>query len=196
MLTVIGDLLADVVVLAGSSYEIGTDNPALITHVRGGSGANVAAAAAASVPVSFIGRIGDDAEGEALVRRLASTGVDVLVQRGGRTGSIVILVDESAERTMLTDRGAAAELEAIDPAWLASADWLHLPLYGLVPPVSRVALVQAAASVRARGVPVSIDLSSVAAMRELGAETLLRLVTQSAARAQMYAQELEALVEC
>ena len=44
------------------------------------------------------------------------------MQRAGRTGAIVILVDAVGERTMITDRGAAAELEPIDPGWLADAD--------------------------------------------------------------------------
>ncbi|MEU1970315.1 PfkB family carbohydrate kinase [Microbacterium sp. NPDC019599] len=172
MLTVIGDLIADVVVHGPSALEVGTDNPAVITHARGGSAANVAAAAARMTAVRFIGRVGADAEGDALAHALSETGVDVRVQRGGRTGSIVILVDDSAERTMLTDRGAAADLETIDPAWLDGTDWLHLPLYGFAAPASRDVLLRAAAAVRASGARISLDLSSVAAMRELGADVL------------------------
>jgi len=180
MLTVIGDLLADVVVLGASSFEVGTDNPAVITHTRGGSAANVAVAAAASVPVRFIGRVGADAEGDALARTLEAAGVDVRVQRGGRTGSIVILVDDTAERTMLTDRGAAAELGPVDPEWLAGTRWLHLPLYGFAAPVSRDALLGACRWAHAHGVPVSLDLSSVAAMRDLGAAALEGIMTDAA----------------
>jgi sugar/nucleoside kinase (ribokinase family) len=176
MLTVIGDLLADVVVLGASAYERGTDNPAVITHARGGSAANVSAAAAPFTATRFIGRVGADPEGDALTERLASTGIDVLVQRGGRTGSIVILVDETAERTMLTDRGAAAELEQIDPAWLQNTRWLHLPLYGFLEPGSRAAVVEAARRTASRGIPTSLDLSSVVAMRELGPDALIAVL--------------------
>ncbi|WP_243074731.1 carbohydrate kinase family protein [Microbacterium sp. SS28] len=171
-LTVIGDLIADVVVLGATTLEIGTDNPAVITHVRGGSAANVAAAAARSTSVRFIGRIGTDAEGEALAHELAEAGVEVRVQRAGRTGSIVILVDDAAERTMLTDRGAAAELGEIDPAWLEGTSWLHVPLYGFAEPGSAAALRAAATRVRASGAPVSLDLSSVASMRAHGRDEL------------------------
>jgi len=171
MLTVIGDLIADVVVLGASRLEIGTDNPAVVTHARGGSAANVAAAAATrSMPVRFIGRVGTDTEGDALAQALSATGVDVRLQRVGRTGSIVVLVDESAERTMLTDRGAAAELEDIDAGWLDGTAWLHLPLYGFLEPTSAAALMTARE--RVGRAPASLDLSSTAAMRALGTNAL------------------------
>ena len=64
----------------------------------------------------------------------------------GRTGAIVILVDAVGERTMITDRGAAAELGPIDPAWLPDAEWVHLPLYGFAAAGSRAALLEAARS--------------------------------------------------
>ncbi|WP_322409060.1 carbohydrate kinase family protein [Microbacterium invictum] len=175
-MTVVGDLLADVVVLGTSTLERGTDNPATITHTRGGSAANVAAAAAPATSVRFIGRVGSDAEGEALVHELERSGAEVRVQRAGRTGSIVILVDESAERTMLTDRGAAAELGPIDPGWLEGTDWLHLPLYGFTDALSRAALLSAAMWARERHVPLSLDVSSVATMRALGGEVLSDLL--------------------
>lgn len=180
MLTVIGDLLADVVVLGASSFEVGTDNPAVIAHVRGGSAANVAAAAAGTVRTRFIGRVGADAEGEALTHALEDAGVDVRVQRGGRTGSIVILVDDDAERTMLTDRGAAAELGDIDAAWLDGTRRLHLPLYGFASPGSRRAILGACRWAHERQVPISLDLSSVNAMRGLGAEALGELLADAA----------------
>jgi len=141
--------------------------------------------------VRFIGRVGTDAEGAALVHELASAGVEVLVQRGGRTGSIVILVDERAERTMLTDRGAAAQLEEIDPGWLEGTQWLHLPLYGLVEEASRAALREAARWARERGIPISIDLSSTAAMRQLGA-TLLGELLEALSPAAVFANDDEA----
>jgi len=56
MLVVIGDLVADLIVLGGAVLERGTDNPAEIRLTRGGSAANVAVAAASRHPVRFIGR--------------------------------------------------------------------------------------------------------------------------------------------
>ena len=178
MLVVIGDLVADLIVLGGAALERGTDNPAEVRLTRGGSAANVAAAAAPRHPSRFIGRVGDDTLGHALVAELAAVAVDVNVQRGGRTGSIVVLVDAVGERTMITDRGAAAELGPIDPGWLAGADWVHLPLYGFASAGSRRAVTDAAARAAADGARVSLDLSSVATMRELGDAELRRILAE------------------
>ncbi|MFC8683017.1 carbohydrate kinase family protein [Microbacterium ureisolvens] len=176
MLVVIGDLVADLIVLGGASLERGTDNPAEVRLTRGGSAANVAVAAAARHPVRFIGRVGDDTLGRTLVGELEAAGVDARVQRDGRTGLIVVLVDAVGERTMITDRGAAAELDAIDPDWMDGADWVHLPLYGFATPLSRKAVTDAATRAAARGARVSLDLSSVATLRELGAQHLRTLL--------------------
>lgn len=193
MLVVIGDLVADIIVLGGSSLQRGTDNPAEVRITRGGSAANVARAAAPRHPVRFIGRVGDDTIGRALVSELEGAGVDVRVQTGGRTGAIVVLVDAVGERTMVTDRGAAAELERIDPDWLESAEWVHLPLYGFAAPASRAALTDAAAAAVRAGARVSLDLSSVATLRELGADALRTIVT-GVAPAVVFANEDEALL--
>lgn len=176
MILVIGDLVADLIVLGSGPLERGTDNPAEVRLTRGGSAANVAVAVAAQHPARFIGRVGDDTIGRALVEELQSAGVEPFVQRAGRTGAIVVLVDAEGERTMITDRGAAAQLDAVDPAWLDGADWLHLPLYGFAAPASRAAILDAAAAVLAAGAPVSLDLSSVATMREIGPVVLQEIV--------------------
>lgn len=182
MIVVIGDLVADLIVLGGSTLERGTDNPAEVRLTRGGSAANVAVAIAPRHPVRFIGRVGDDTIGRALSGELETAGVQALVQRAGRTGAIVVLVDAVGERTMITDRGAAAELDSIDPAWLEGAAWLHVPLYGFAGLASRTALTDAAAAVSATGAPVSLDLSSVATMRALGARELQGIVDRVAPR--------------
>lgn len=169
MLAVVGDLLEDIVARIAGPPRVGTDTPAVIRRARGGSAANVAAAAAAAgASVRFIGRVGDDALGDRLAADLAATGVDVRVQRGGSTGSVVVIVDPSGERTMLPDRAAAADLEHVDAAWLAGVTWLHVPAYSLVVEPIGSAARQLAAMVRASGGGVSIDVSSVDAVERFG----------------------------
>lgn len=191
MLVVIGDLVADIIVLGGSGLERATDNPAEVRITRGGSAANVAAAAAPRHPVRFIGRVGDDTIGRALVAELESAGAEAAVQREGRTGAIVVLVDAAGERTMITDRGAAAELTAIDPRSLAGAEWVHAPLYGFAEPASRKAVTDAAATASRAGAVVSLDLSSVATMRALGGAAVAAIVRE-VAPAVVFANEDEA----
>ena len=110
----IGDLIEDVVIhVAAPEIQLGTDNMCRVTRVPGGSAANVAALAASPGSAAFVGRVGDDVLGDVLCRSMLESGVELRVERGGRTGSIVVLVGSDGERTMFPDRGAAVELSAV-----------------------------------------------------------------------------------
>lgn len=160
----VGDLVEDVVVWPDGPVERGTDTAARVFRSRGGSAANVAVAAAGHVPTRFLGCVGDDALGEALVRELAGAGVDVRVQRRGRTGTVVVLVDVDGERTFLPDRAAAAELSHVGVADLQDVSVLHVPAYGLHG--GRTAMT--VRGLLQSGVPVSLDASSYAVLRAIG----------------------------
>ncbi|MFP5070529.1 carbohydrate kinase family protein [Pseudonocardia nantongensis] len=169
MLAVLGDLVEDVVVWPGGPVEPGTDTAARVFRRRGGSAANVAAAAAAlGAPVRFLGRVGADAAGTALADGLAGLGVDVRVQRAGTTGCVVVLVDADGERTMLPDRGAAAELADPDPGWPDGVTLLHLPVYSLLDEPCAGAARALAARVRDAGGAVSVDAASAGSLRAHG----------------------------
>lgn len=181
MLTVIGDLVEDVVVWTDGPYRHGTDNPASIVRARGGSAANVAAQAARLTPTRFIGRIGDDPTGDALVAELAATGVEVLVQRGGRTGTVVVVVDPAdGERTMYPDRAAAAELAPVDPGWLAGTSILHVPAYGFSTEPTASSLERAADTVRGAGGRISVDVSAVTVVERYGRDRFAGLLDRLA----------------
>jgi sugar/nucleoside kinase (ribokinase family) len=167
-LVCVGDLVEDVVVWTEGATRTGTDNPAQVRRARGGAAANVAAfAGSLGTPVRFVGRVGDDLAGEALVKDLASAGVDAKVQRAGRTGTIVILVDPSGERTMYPDRAAAAQLADVPDSWFAGAAAVHLSAYSLVGPSLSV-LLRAAELARTDGAILTIDASSVALIDSIG----------------------------
>ncbi|MGW6194513.1 carbohydrate kinase family protein [Kribbella sp. NPDC055110] len=167
-LVCVGDLVEDVVVWGVGVARVGTDNPARVCRTRGGAAANVAAfAGRLGVAVRFVGRVGDDAAGAALVRDLTEAGVDVKVQRLGRTGTIVVIVDESGERTMYPDRAAAAELADVPDLWLSGARAVHLSAYSLVGPSLSV-LSRASAIARAEGAILTIDASSIALIDSIG----------------------------
>lgn len=179
MLCAVGDLVEDVVVWLSASPRPATDTPVRIFHRRGGSAANVAAfAAGLSGKARFIGRVGDDALGDRLVSDLTATGVDVRVQRSGRSGTIVVLVDASGERTMLPDRGAAGELTAVPAGWLAGTTVVHIPAYSLTVEPIATACIDLARAARERGIPLSLDASSVAVLEEFGVDRFLALVQE------------------
>jgi sugar/nucleoside kinase (ribokinase family) len=176
-LGVVGDLVEDIIVWTEGELRPATDNPSRITHTRGGSAANVAALAATTgTATRFIGRVGDDASGRELVDVLAARNVDVRVQRQGRTGTVVVLVDRTGERTMFPDRAAAAELSDVPTEWLESLTMLHATSYsfGAEPAASAtVALLRAAA---AAGITVSLDASSTGLLEDLGVASYVELV--------------------
>lgn len=176
LLAVIGDLVEDVIVWQSGPLAHGTDTPARIHRTRGGSAANVAALAAPLVATRFIGRVGNDATGAALEASLRASHVDVRLQIGGRTGTIVILVAPDGERSMLPDRGASAEIEAIDPAWLDGVTGLHVTAYSLAAEPARSAALDAASIVRASGSLTSLDISSVSVLETLGRDLISELV--------------------
>ncbi|QEO16050.1 sugar kinase [Agromyces intestinalis] len=180
MLAVVGDLVEDIVVWTSEPVRHGTDTAARVFRTRGGSAANVAALAsgAASARVRFIGCVGPDAAGDALVAALKRDGVDVRVQRRGTTGAVVLLVDPEGERTMFPDRGASAELGPIDPSWLDDAAWLHVPLYGFERDPARSSVLLMLESARERGIRLSIDASSTGLLANLGTEAVLALLRE------------------
>lgn len=175
MLATLGDLVEDVVVYLSGPVNQASDTQARIMRRRGGSAANVAETAAVlGHDVRFLGQVGADAIGAALIDELGRSGVDVeWVRRGGRTGTIIVLVDEHGERSMLPDRGACLELSDPERTWLDGVSTLHVPFYSL----SDRPLADTTATLigwaHELGMRVSTDVSSVALIDEFGAARVL-----------------------
>jgi sugar/nucleoside kinase (ribokinase family) len=132
--------------------------PARIATTPGGAGANTAAwLAARGVDVTLVGRVGDDVAGRAVVAGLADAGVDaaVAVDPEAPTATVVVLLADG-ERTMLSDRGAAARLAVTDLPALDGVDHLHLSGY-VLGGGSRAAGLAALAAARATGASTSLD---------------------------------------
>lgn len=178
----LGDLVEDLVVRVDDPLNVSSDTEAVIVRRRGGSAANVASAAARiGHPARFIGQVGDDSIGAALIADLGRTGVDVsFVRRSGRTGTIAVLVDRTGERTMLTDRGAGAALADPEPAWLDGVTTLHVPMYSLASGEIAATASTVTGWAKARGIAVSIDVSSVALIDGLGAAAVRSLLDRLA----------------
>jgi ribokinase len=102
----------------------------------GGKGANQAIAAARlGAQVTMVGRVGDDAYGQAQMSNLAADGVDttfVKLDSEAHTGVALITVDDEGENSIVVSPGAnwhtsAADVEATEAA-IARADILLLQL--------------------------------------------------------------------
>jgi sugar/nucleoside kinase (ribokinase family) len=178
---VVGDLMVDVVARMEAPLAVGSDTPARISTRPGGSAANVAAwLGEAGVPVTLVARAGDDPAARRALDGLERHGVRtaVALDRGAPTGTCVVLVGPDGERSMLPDPGANALLRATDlpgDAFAAGAH-LHLTGYALLragPP--REAALAALRRARASGMTISVDPSSAAPLRRLGAARFLEL---------------------
>ena len=178
MLATVGDLVDDIVVRLGGPINVASDTEAVIERRRGGSAANLAAVAARiSGRSRFLGQVGDDGRGAALLSELEAEGVDVSMARvSGRTGSIVVLVDERGERSFLTDPGSARDLYDPRSEWLDGVDVLHVPLYSLVGGAIATTSRTLIGWAHERGIAVSIDLSSVAVIEAIGGGEVRRLL--------------------
>jgi sugar/nucleoside kinase (ribokinase family) len=173
-LVCIGDLMVDVLAQLPGPLAPGSDTPASITLFGGGAAANVAAwAAGAGAAASYVGRAGDDALGRRAVDELTAAGVDARVELDPDrpTGTCIVLVDPSGERTMVPSVGANAgpgEYPLPD-----EADWLYLSGYSLLSEPSRAAALTALGTARDRGWSLAVDAASAAPLQGLGAETFL-----------------------
>jgi ribokinase len=173
---VVGDLVTDVVAVLSATLEAGSDTPAQVRVGPGGQGANTAAwLAETDTPVTLVSAVGNDHPGEQ--RRSELSGVDLEVRGvpGARTGTVVVL-SHDGDRTMVSDRGAAADLRAddIDVALSHFPDTTHLHLSGyvLLGHGSREAGRHALATARARGLSTSVDAASAAPLRAAGGRFL------------------------
>jgi len=176
VLVTVGDLVEDVIVWSDAPTRHATDNACVIRRSRGGSAANVAVFASGLMPARFIGCVGEDPVADVLTGELAGHGVDVRVQRRGRTGTVVVLIDSGGERTMYPDRAASADLAEVPPAWLDSAAALHVPSYCFAAEPTATSVLRLIGHAGRAGVPVSLDASSTGMIEEYGLARYLDLV--------------------
>jgi sugar/nucleoside kinase (ribokinase family) len=190
----LGDLALDVLVRPLAGLAPGADTDATIVLAPGGQAANVAAwASALGASARFLGRRGADEPARVAEEGLVARGVDVVGPAAGRSAVVCSLVTPDGERTMASDRGAAADLapEDLDPAWLEGCDHLFVSGYALRTEPSRLAVARVVGLARTRGAAVSLDLSSAGAIRDAGADRF-RETVQALAPDAVFANEDEA----
>lgn len=193
MIASVGDLVEDIVVHPGGPIAHASDTESVVLRRRGGSAANVCAAAAFvdHRPTRFIGQIGDDPVGEMLAAMMTRLGVDLAVRRRDRTGTVVVLVDVRGERTMLPDPATSKDLDDPDPAWLDGVGVLHIPVYSLMRAPMNTAVGTLAGWASSRGIPISVDASSAALIERFGVEPMVVMLAALKPRV-VLANELEA----
>ena len=193
MIVVLGDVMVDVVARLSGPVAVGSDSAARVSWGSGGSAANVAAwlVTAGVERPAVVARVGDDPQGAAAREQLATAGVDVRLAVDGErsTGTCIVLVAPSGERSMLPDAGAndALRPDDLQDELLVAGDHLHVAGYALLRDGSREAARGAIARARAAGMSVSVDPSSAALLSAefldlaAGADLLLPNLDEAAA---------------
>lgn len=175
---VVGDVMADIIVKPSGVASPGSDQPATIAALPGGSAANQATwLAACGVPVCLVARVGR-ADQAQQTHILQQAGVNPMLATDPErpTGTLVAFVAPDGERSFFTDRGANDGLTRDDlpDKALDGAALLHLSGYALVAPEPRAAVLDFVAEARRRGLPVTLDPGSAGFLRQIGPEAFLR----------------------
>jgi sugar/nucleoside kinase (ribokinase family) len=168
----VGDVMIDIVATLAGSLVTGSDSPAPIRLLGGGSAANTAAwLVTAGATSTLVGRIGSDDLGRLAADELRAAGVDarLVIDPQARTGSCIVLVDPSGERTMVPDSGANTGLipADLDPAVFGTGRHLHLSAYSLFHGAHGAALA-AMSLARRSGMTISVDAASAAPLTAHG----------------------------
>jgi ribokinase len=146
-----------------------------LTYAPGGKGANQAVAAArAGARVQFVGAVGEDPAAEQLQAHLLANGVGLngIVKLRGPSGTAIIVVDSSAENTIVVAPGANGQLTLVTPSVRAVVADCDVLLTQLEIPVATATAAareaqSAGALVMVNASPASRDRGSLAELAAL-----------------------------
>lgn len=158
----------DVSVVFDSEIHEGGDTRASISTHGGGAAANVATwMASLGNDVFLCSRAGDDVNGHFLHEELDQYCVRHAntLAAGEKTGVVVILVGENAERTMFPDSAANSGLSKADLPPLDGFTAAYLSGYALINPKSRNNVAEMIGLIKAAGIPIVLDPGTVGALR-------------------------------
>ena len=163
----VGDLLIDITAVTRGPINYASDTRAQISVRPGGAGANTASwLAHLGESVHLIGALGTDVFATMFRQSFANTGVHLHATEvtGAPTGTCIIIVDSTGERTMLPDPGANSFLapSQISDSLFCAGAHLHLSGYTLLNPATRAVGQIALARARADHLTCSLDAASAA----------------------------------
>ncbi len=166
----IGDTMMDISVVIDSKIHTSGDTPAVISTHGGGAAANVATWLAYLGNDAFLAsRIGDDSYGQTLHAELDTYRVRHSEQRvpNEKSGVVVVLVNESGERTMFPDSGANSGLSSANLPPLPPFTAIYLSGYALINPLSRAGVTEMISEIKTFSLPIALDPGTVGALRSI-----------------------------
>lgn len=176
-LLVVGDVVTDVVARHAEPLAPHTDTVARIALRPGGAGANVACwAARYGARARLLARAGaDSADWHRAALERAGVDAVLRVDDEAPTAVVIALVDAAAERTLVTDSGAAFRLGPADwdEALLDGVGHVHLSGYLFFSAPGRELAALVTKAVRAWGLTLSVDPASAGFLRSHGVPRFL-----------------------
>lgn len=182
---IIGDINVDVITLLSGPLQKNTDTNSVNAITLGGSTCNVAVwLTHLGVPVNLVGAIGDDVLGTWVITQLQAFGVadqNVKSIPGNRTGTCVILVDETGARSMMPDFGANL-VQAVDQGLeklIQESDVVVMSAYTFLRPESRKFAQDVLECVERSSARMVIDAASSSPIQTAGAEKVRKYLSRA-----------------
>lgn len=187
----LGDVMLDVIVEAPDGLVPDDDTPARITFAAGGQAANVAAwVVALGGEARVFGPHADTGRGGLVTAALEARGVSVAGPHVEHPGTVVSLVT-AGTRSMASDPSDPVWIDEVAPGpWLEDVDWLMISGYSLLRAQNPSVIVDTAATARAAGVRVAVDLASAAMIEHYGPDRF-RSLWQSLEPSVVFANDAE-----
>ncbi len=176
----VGDLNWDVLAKPDHMLMSGGDTTGRVELAHGGSSANVAVwARRVGMETGFLGKIGRDQFGEFAVSKLVEERVTphIVYSETLATGVILVLIDQSGQRSMLTNQGADFQLmpDELPLETIRASRHVHITAWSVFTDPPRSAALEAAREATAAGATVSFDPGSYQMIRQIGREEFKRV---------------------
>ena len=182
---IIGDVNVDVVSLLAEPLQKNTDTTSTNTISLGGSTCNVSVwLAHLGVEVDLVSAIGDDILGGWVLTQLQAFGVSdfhIRTIANERTGTCVILVDETGARSMMPDFGANL-IQSVDDQLIElikDSDIVVMSAYTFMRPESNKFATEVLECVTKSGARMVIDAASSSPIEKAGAEKVRKYLARA-----------------
>jgi ribokinase len=182
---VIGDINVDVITLLSGPLQKNTDTTSVNAITLGGSTCNIAVwLTHLGVNTDLVSAIGDDVLGSWVITQLQAFGVsDVNIKSlaHNRTGTCVILVDETGARSMMPDFGANL-LQSVDQKLenlIDESDIVVMSAYTFLRPESRKFALDVLEYVENSRARMVIDAASSSPIQNAGPDTVRKYLARA-----------------
>ena len=182
---IIGDINVDVITLLSGPLQRNTDTTSVNAITLGGSTCNVAVwLTHLGVKVDLVGAIGEDVLGTWVITQLQAFGVsdeNIRTIAQNRTGTCVILVDETGARSMMPDFGANL-VQGVDQGiekLIQESDIVAMSAYTFLRPESRKFALDVLECVENSNARMVIDAASSSPIEMTGAEKVRNYLSRA-----------------